>query len=105
MNNRPLAQLLDQHRDKIIEVAAKYGAWNVRVFGSVARGEETLESDIDLLVEFAGKYRLWDWIKLQNELQAILNHKVDVSILSQLRDELRPYVLKDARPLQPVNFD
>ncbi len=105
MNNRPLAQLLDQHRDKIIEVAAKYGAWNVRVFGSVARGEETLESDIDLLVEFAGKYRLWDWIKLQNELQTILNHKMDVSILSQLRDELRPYVLKDARPLQPVNFD
>lgn len=43
-----LQKLLQQNRNEIIKIAAKHGAYNVRVFGSVARGEETVKSDIDL---------------------------------------------------------
>jgi uncharacterized protein len=47
-----LQQLLQEKREDILEIAAKHGAFNVRVFGSVSRGEETEDSDIDLLVDY-----------------------------------------------------
>jgi len=49
---KKLKQVLQERREEILEIAAKYGAFNVRVFGSVARGEETENSDIDFLINY-----------------------------------------------------
>jgi predicted nucleotidyltransferase len=51
-------QLLKQNREKIYAIAAKHGVSNIRVFGSVARGEETKKSDVDLLVKMSSKTSL-----------------------------------------------
>jgi predicted nucleotidyltransferase len=88
--------LLKDKRDAILELAARYGASNVRVFGSVARGEARPDSDVDFLVDFKPDYRLWDHIGLQQDLEDLLGRKVDVAIARNLREEFRPYILRDA---------
>jgi len=73
-----LERLLRERREEILQVAAKYGARNVRVFGSVARGEADECSDIDLLVEFEPGRSLLDHAGLWLELQELLGCEVDV---------------------------
>lgn len=94
-----IGDLLQGKRDAILKLAAQYGASNVRVFGSVARGEATQDSDIDFLVDFKPGYRLWDHIGLKQDLEALLSRKVDVAIARNLREEFRPYILREAVPL------
>lgn len=80
--------LLRAKRDRIIQLAGQYGAHNVRVFGSMARGEADSTSDIDLLVEMDKGRSLLDLIELSQELEAFLARKVDI-----LTDEgLSPYL-------------
>jgi predicted nucleotidyltransferase len=88
--------LLSDKRDAILELAARYGASNVRVFGSVARGDARPDSDVDFLVDFNPDYRLWDHIGLKQDLEDLLGRKVDVAIAKNLREEFRPYILRDA---------
>ena len=76
MGNR-LDQLRSQ-REMIIEIVSRNKACNVSVFGSVARGEETAESDIDLLVDFLPGASLTDQFRLQEELTELLKTPVDV---------------------------
>jgi predicted nucleotidyltransferase len=76
MGNR-LDQLRSQ-REMIIEIVERNKACNVSVFGSVARGEETAESDIDLLVDFLPGASLTDQFRLQEELTELLKTSVDV---------------------------
>ncbi len=92
-------QLLQTRRKEILQIAARHGAYNVRVFGSVARGEARPDSDIDFLVNLEAGYSLLDLARLLRELQALLNHQVDVVTEAGLRPRLRPQVLKEARPL------
>jgi len=73
-----LERLLRERREEIVQVAAKYGARNVRVFGSVARGKAGECSDIDLLVEFEPGRSLLDHAGLWLELQELLGCEVDV---------------------------
>lgn len=87
--------LLSSTREEILRLAARYGASNVRVFGSVVRGEARPDSDIDLLVDFQPNYRLLDHIGLKQDLEDLLGRKVDVVIAKNLREEFRPYVLQD----------
>ena len=69
---------LKEKREAILAAATKYGAYNVRVFGSVARGENDSESDVDFLVEMEAERSLFDLGGLLMELQDLLNCPVDV---------------------------
>ncbi len=91
--------LLKTRREEILEVAARNGAVNVRVFGSVARGEERVDSDIDFLVNLQAGRSLLDLARLLRELQTLLGREVDVVTEAGLRPRIRPQVLKEARPL------
>jgi predicted nucleotidyltransferase len=92
-------QMLKTRRKEILQIAALHGAYNVRIFGSVARGEARPDSDIDFLVNLKAGYSLLDLARLLRELQALLNCQVDVVTEAGLRPRIRPQVLKEARPL------
>ena len=94
-----LSILLKQKREKVLETAARFGASNVRVFGSVARGEADESSDIDLLVNMEPGRSLMDLGGLLVELQELLGTEVDVVTEKGLRPRIREQVLKDAVPL------
>jgi hypothetical protein len=92
-------QLVQSKREEILRVAAQHGAHNVRVFGSVARGEAGEESDIDLLVNLEPERSLLDLGGLQVELEALLARRVDVVTEASLYWLLRRRILKEARAL------
>lgn len=85
----PLGALVHEHRDRILEVAARYRARSVRLFGSVARGDAGENSDIDLLVEFEPDSSLFDLLHLTEELEQLLDHRVDVVSTGGLKDRDR----------------
>jgi len=84
---------INNFRDKIIPVLEPYGIKRVALFGSVARGEETPESDIDLLVTLEQPVGLFKWIELKEELSKRLGRKVDMG--SVLKERIRPIVEKE----------
>jgi uncharacterized protein len=88
--------LLKSRREEILRIAAKHGAQNVRVFGSVARGDADYQSDIDLLVEFKRGTTLLGHAALMQELEDLLGVKVDVVSERGLRDRVRERVLREA---------
>ena len=94
-----LEQLLKDERDAILRIAVRHGAYNVRVFGSAARGEAVEDSDIDLLVEFEPGRSLLDHTALVLELEELLGRKVDVVTEKGLYWLLRRRILKEARAL------
>ena len=94
-----IEKLLKSQREQILAIAHKNGANNVRVFGSVARGEARPDSDIDFLVKLEAGRSLLDLARLLRELQTLLGLPVDVVTEAGLRPRIRPQVLKDARTL------
>jgi predicted nucleotidyltransferase len=92
-------ELLEKKREEILEIAAKHGACNVRVFGSVARGEADPQSDIDLLVEFETGRSLLDHAGLWLELQEALGCKVDVVSDRGIKARIRERVLREEAPI------
>jgi predicted nucleotidyltransferase len=92
-------QVLLSKRQEIIHIAERHGASNVRVFGSVARGEARPDSDVDFLVTLDANRSLLDLARLLRELQTLLNRPVDVVTEAGLRPRLRSHILKEARPL------
>jgi predicted nucleotidyltransferase len=92
-------ELLKDRREDILRIAAQHGAHNVRVFGSVARGEARPDSDVDLLVEMEAGRSLFDLGGLLMDLQALLGREVDVVTDKGLRDRIRTRVLQEAKPL------
>jgi len=91
-----LNELLQSNREEILRIAAQYGAYNVRIFGSVARGEADEQSDIDLLVNMEPGRSLLDLCGLLIDLEELLDCKVDVVTEKGLRDRIRARVLKEA---------
>jgi predicted nucleotidyltransferase len=92
-----LKDVLKEKREEILEIAAKHGAGNVRVFGSVARGEETLESDIDFLVDYdLEKITPWFPGGLLVDLENLLGRKVDIVTERGLNDRIRERVTREA---------
>jgi hypothetical protein len=89
-------ELLQANRERILQTAAKYGAYNVRIFGSVARGEADVSSDVDFLVEMEPGRSLFDLGGLLMDLQELLNCKVDIVTEKGLRQRIRERVLKEA---------
>ena len=91
--------LLKNKRKDILRIASKYGARNVRIFGSMARGEAKEDSDIDFLVDMEPGRSLFDLGGLLMDLQNLLAQKVDVVTEKGLRPRIRDRVLKEALPL------
>jgi predicted nucleotidyltransferase len=92
-----LKQLLLEKREEIITIAAKHGAYNVRIFGSVARGEDDEKSDIDFLIDYdLSKISPWFPSGLMQDLQSILGRKVDIVTVEGLKERIRERVLEEA---------
>ena len=89
-------QLVNSKREDILRVAAQHGARNVRIFGSVARGEADETSDIDFLVEMEPGRSLLDLGGLQVELESLLGRPVDVVTVRGLKARIRSTVLREA---------
>jgi predicted nucleotidyltransferase len=94
--SRELRSLLQTHRDAILALAAHYGASNVRVFGSIARGETHAASDVDVLVTLADDRSLLDLVGLWQDLEELLQCRVDVVSERGLNERIRERVLRDA---------
>jgi len=92
-------QNIHDRRDEILRVAARHGAGNVLLFGSVARGEETRQSDVDLLVDVTGETTPWFPGSLVADLEHLLGRPVQVVIRRSLSPLLRESVLREAIPL------
>ena len=91
-------EVLGDKRRQILELARRYGAYNVRVFGSVARGEARADSDVDFLIDVRpgvglGFFSLW------GALEDLLGREVDLVTEPSLREEIRAYVLREAQAL------
>ena len=94
-----LEEVLKARREEILKVCAKYGARNVRIFGSVARREADEGSDIDFLVELEPGRTLLDLGGLQYDLEQLLGCRVDVVTEQGLKPRMRERVLREAVPL------
>jgi predicted nucleotidyltransferase len=94
-----ISERLKEKRSEVLRVATRHGARNVRMIGSVARGEATAESDLDLLVELEEGRSLLDHAALILELESLLSCKVDVATDKGLRPRVRDRVLAEAVPL------
>jgi len=90
------ATFIDQHREQIQEIAARHGARNVRVFGSIARSAEGEGSDLDLLITLEEGRSLLDLVELKQDLEAALGRPVDVVTERSLSPHLRNQVLDEA---------
>ena len=91
--------LLKQKRVQVLETAARYGAYDVRVFGSIARNDANDASDIDILVNMEPGRSLMDLGGLLYDLRELLGIEVDVVTEKGLRARIREQVLRDAVPL------
>jgi uncharacterized protein len=95
-----VASLLREHREEIRAAAEAAGARNLRLFGSVARGEETPESDVDLLVDFPAAERgLFPLLKLAREIEELVGRPVDVAAVEVMAEPVRERALAEAIPL------
>lgn len=88
-----------QHRRELLALARRHGARNVRVFGSVARGEAGPESDIDLLIDLEPDRTLLDLAALRREAAGLLGRSVDVATADMLRGQTRRAAERDAVPV------
>lgn len=97
----PLLDELKQKRTAIYGIVEPYGVTNIRVFGSVARGEEDETSDIDLLADMPDEgFGLWDIVMVQDEIESLMGRPVELLDPREIRYKtLRDYIFKDAVPL------
>jgi uncharacterized protein len=94
-----LRDLAQSKRQQILEIATRYGARNVRVFGSVARGDAGPRSDVDFLVQLEPGTTLLQHAAMVRELEALLGCRVDVVSERALRERIRDRVLREAVPV------
>jgi len=90
---------LRSRRREILQLAAEHGARNVRIFGSVARGEAKATSDVDVLVEMEPGRSLLDRAALLVSLRELLECEVDIATEKSLRPRIREEVIREAVPL------
>lgn len=92
-----LKQLLLEKREEILNIASRHGAYNVRIFGSVARSEDDEKSDIDFLIDY-DLTRISPWFPsgLMQDLELVLGRKVDIVTVDGLKERIREKVLKEA---------
>ncbi|WP_436492237.1 nucleotidyltransferase family protein [Actinokineospora sp. HUAS TT18] len=95
-----LGRVLARHRAEVLALAQAHKAYNVRLFGSVVRGEDDADSDIDLLVDLAPGADLLDLAALELELERLLGHPVDIVPARMLKPHVAPSALADAVELR-----
>jgi uncharacterized protein len=93
------SSLLQKYRSEILDLAMRHGAGNVRVFGSLARGDGREGSDLDLLVTLGAGRSLLDLVGLKQDLEDLVHRPVDVVTEQALSPYLRESVLSEAIPL------
>ncbi|MGB5592563.1 MAG: nucleotidyltransferase family protein, partial [Crocosphaera sp.] len=94
-----IQQKIKEKKTEIMKIATKYGADNIRIFGSVARGESTDKSDVDFLMDIESGHSLLHRISLIQELEDLLKCKVDVAKPQLLHEAIKEQVLKESIPL------
>ena len=99
MADMSVKQLLEGKRDEILRIASAHSVHNLRIFGSVVRGESDDESDIDFLVELGPGCGLLAHAAFIRELEELLGRKVDVVSEKGLRQRVKDRVLREAVPL------
>lgn len=97
--SQQVMEILESKRKELIILARKHGASNIRVFGSVSRKEETIDSDIDLLVDMAEDASLLDLARLKNDLEDLLGRPIDITTKPALHPMIADTILKEAIPL------
>jgi hypothetical protein len=95
----PLNKLIARNRDAIKEIARRYNASNIRVFGSMARGDAENNSDVDLLADLDVNTSLLDRIALIQEIEDLLGRKIDLVTVDKLHRVIKDRVIKEAIPL------
>ena len=90
------SDIVKEKREEILAIARKHGAFNVRVFGSVARGDADEKSDIDLLVDLDEERSLFDLGALVVELNESIGHPVDVVTERGIRTRIRDRIVAEA---------
>jgi predicted nucleotidyltransferase len=98
-NKLNLPELIKQYRESILEIAYLYKAKDIKVFGSVARGDYDENSDIDFLVSFSDEAGLYDLIGLKQALQELFNCSVDIATPNSLKTRIKERVLKEAKAI------
>lgn len=93
------SDIYNQHKAGILEISSRYPVANIRVFGSVLRGDDNDASDIDILVDTLPEATLFDLGGLQNELQALLGIHVDLLTPGDLPSRLRAAIIREAQPV------
>jgi len=88
-----------EKRDEIMQIAIAHGVTRIQMFGSVVRGEETPESDLDFLVEFQAGKNLLDQVALVQDLEDLFGRHVDVVTEGGLHWYIKEQVLREAVPL------
>jgi len=88
--------MLRERRDDILRIARRHGAFNVRLFGSVARGDDRSDSDLDVLVELEPGRSLVDRIALKQDLEDLLGREIDVVTEKSLHPQIRENVRQEA---------
>ena len=96
MSAPPTLASLRRRASDVQRIAQRHGAGNIRVFGSVVRGEATEGSDLDVLVDFTPTASLFDLVRLKRELEELLGSSVDVVEAAGLSPYLRERVLAEA---------
>lgn len=92
-------KILKEKRSEILKIAKIHGASNIRIFGSIARYEATVNSDIDFLMDIEPGKNLLDRIALIQDLEDLLGCKVDVAKPEMLHESIKEQVLQEAIPL------
>jgi predicted nucleotidyltransferase len=91
-----ISTILKDKREEILQIAASHGARNVRVFGSLARGEAGPDSDVDILVELGSDRSLLDIVAIKQDLEDLLGRRVDVVTRAAISPYIREQVLGEA---------
>ena len=94
-----IQELIQSKREEILQLASQHGALNVRIFGSVVRGEADQKSDIDFLVDLGQNLSPWFPVRLIRDLEQLLGRKVDVVTEKGLKERIKERVLQEAQPL------
>ena len=90
---------LHRRRKDVLAIAARHGISGIRVFGSVARGEERPDSDIDLLIDLDEGRGFGDYLAFAEEIERLFSRHAEIVIDRSLSPHLRPFIEKEARPL------
>ena len=95
-----IEDVVREKRDEILRIAERHGAYNVRLFGSVARGEAGPESDVDFLIDVRdGQTTPWFPGGLIADLEDLLGRRVDIVFADSIHPAFEPFILQDARSL------